>query len=227
MDEEERLREREETKRLLYVALTRARDRLYLGSVLKDGAFVAGRGSLAEVLPDTLRALFVRAAQASGEAIEWTAASGHPYRFMVCAPPPDVPQPAPVAGTAEAVSGEKSLAPPAQTTSALARLTIATSSTVVDARRALAQHAETAALVASGEAVFDVPFSAVEPGGTRIVRGAIDCLVRHADGSVTVFAVESGTPCAAHDERLSFLLGIARSLFPSAVVNGRTLYWNQ
>src|SRR4029079_2791737 len=43
LDEEERFREREETKRLLYVALTRARDRLYLATALKDGAFSAGR----------------------------------------------------------------------------------------------------------------------------------------------------------------------------------------
>jgi hypothetical protein len=35
----------------MYVALTRARDRLYLGTVLKDGALAMGRGSLAEVLP--------------------------------------------------------------------------------------------------------------------------------------------------------------------------------
>ena len=38
-------------KRLLYVALTRARDRLYLSSALKDGVMVPGRGSLGEVLP--------------------------------------------------------------------------------------------------------------------------------------------------------------------------------
>ena len=36
-DEDDAAKEREETKRLLYVALTRARDRLYLGSVLKEG----------------------------------------------------------------------------------------------------------------------------------------------------------------------------------------------
>jgi ATP-dependent helicase/nuclease subunit A len=83
-DEVERFREREETKRLLYVALTRARDRLYLGSVLKEGAFVAGRGSLADVLPDTLRALFVRAAQETSGSVEWTAESGRSYRFRVC-----------------------------------------------------------------------------------------------------------------------------------------------
>ena len=47
MDEAERQREKHETKRLLYVALTRARDRLYLASALKDGVLVPGRGSLA------------------------------------------------------------------------------------------------------------------------------------------------------------------------------------
>src|SRR5262249_50059141 len=46
-DEDQSAREREETKRLLYVALTRARDRLYLSGVAKDGVLRPGRGSLA------------------------------------------------------------------------------------------------------------------------------------------------------------------------------------
>jgi ATP-dependent exoDNAse (exonuclease V) beta subunit len=50
-DEDATAREREETKRLLYVAVTRARDRLYLAAAVKDGAFKPGRGSLGEVLP--------------------------------------------------------------------------------------------------------------------------------------------------------------------------------
>jgi ATP-dependent helicase/nuclease subunit A len=83
-DEEERFREREETKRLLYVALTRARDRLYVGTVLKDGLFAIGRGSLGEVLPDAFRGLFVRAAQDPEASIEWTAQSGRGYRFQIC-----------------------------------------------------------------------------------------------------------------------------------------------
>ncbi len=80
-DDEERFREREETKRLMYVALTRARDRLYLGTVLKDGALAIGRGSLAEVLPDSLRGVFVRAAPEPGTSIAWSAASGRDYWF--------------------------------------------------------------------------------------------------------------------------------------------------
>jgi hypothetical protein len=40
------------------VAVTRARDRLYLGAVVKDGVFKPGRGSLGEVLPLRFRPLF-------------------------------------------------------------------------------------------------------------------------------------------------------------------------
>jgi ATP-dependent helicase/nuclease subunit A len=85
MDEADREREKHETRRLLYVAVTRARDRLYLSSALKDGVMVAGRGSLAEVLPESLKALFVRAASAPpGEAVEWTSAAGRTFTWRVC-----------------------------------------------------------------------------------------------------------------------------------------------
>jgi ATP-dependent helicase/nuclease subunit A len=53
-DEETQAREREETKRLLYVALTRARDRLYLSATAGGGSCRTGRGSLGEVLPRSL-----------------------------------------------------------------------------------------------------------------------------------------------------------------------------
>jgi len=88
-DEEEKAREREETKRLLYVALTRARDRLYLGSVLKDGRLAPGRGSLADVLPDSLKALFARAAVLADprEPLTWTASTGRAFAFRSCAAP--------------------------------------------------------------------------------------------------------------------------------------------
>ena len=82
VDEDYDVREREETKRLLYVALTRARDRLYLGSVLKDGRLVPARGSLAEVLP---AALLDRLCDTAGS-VQWAASSGAVHRFSVCAP---------------------------------------------------------------------------------------------------------------------------------------------
>ena len=83
-DDDAAAREREETKRLLYVAVTRARDRLYLASVLgRDGAFIAARGGVGEVLPQDLREVFTRAASSHGDAIEW--ANGGVHRFVVCA----------------------------------------------------------------------------------------------------------------------------------------------
>jgi ATP-dependent helicase/nuclease subunit A len=68
-DEDVGAREREESKRLLYVALTRARDRLYLSATVKDGVCRTGKGSLGEVLPAGVRAKFIGAlaAAASGE----------------------------------------------------------------------------------------------------------------------------------------------------------------
>jgi ATP-dependent helicase/nuclease subunit A len=70
-DDDDRAREREETKRLLYVALTRARDRLYLGTVVKDGRVQPGRGSLAEVLPDSFIGSLNAAAAIPGEPVRW------------------------------------------------------------------------------------------------------------------------------------------------------------
>jgi ATP-dependent helicase/nuclease subunit A len=58
-DEDAQAREREESKRLLYVALTRARDRLYLSAAFKDGVCRFGRGSLGEVLPASVKSRFV------------------------------------------------------------------------------------------------------------------------------------------------------------------------
>jgi ATP-dependent exoDNAse (exonuclease V) beta subunit len=86
MDEMDRVRERHEGRRLLYVALTRARDRLYLSSALKKGAVAPGRGSLAEVLPESICGLFARAASAFPEAptVAWTSSAGHTFEFRIC-----------------------------------------------------------------------------------------------------------------------------------------------
>ena len=84
-DEDDTRRAREETKRLLYVAVTRARDRLYLASAVKEGRLQPGRGSLAEVLPATLIAQLL---DDTRESIEWHASSGQVHRLRVCASAP-------------------------------------------------------------------------------------------------------------------------------------------
>jgi ATP-dependent helicase/nuclease subunit A len=77
-DEDVAAKEKEESKRLLYVALTRARDRLYLSATVKDGVCRMGKGSLGEVLPAAARARFIgaavaRAAEQAPQVLERTA----------------------------------------------------------------------------------------------------------------------------------------------------------
>ena len=87
VDRDAAAREREETKRLLYVAMTRARDRLYLAATLtSDGELRPGKGSLADVLPSSLHAVFVAAGTAAaGDLVTWTGPS-HVHRFRACQP---------------------------------------------------------------------------------------------------------------------------------------------
>ena len=71
-DKDDEGKEHEETKRLLYVALTRARDRLYLAGTVSGGKLVLQRGSIGKVLPASLTEAM--AAQ-SGEAVTWAGGS--------------------------------------------------------------------------------------------------------------------------------------------------------
>ena len=100
-DRDQRGRELEETKRLLYVAATRARDRLYLSATLTRGAIRAGAGSLAAVVPPGLLAELA-AGVAGGRRTTWTGPSGRAHAFAVVEPetarasfrPPGAPAPA-------------------------------------------------------------------------------------------------------------------------------------
>jgi ATP-dependent helicase/nuclease subunit A len=87
----EAARDLEETKRLLYVALTRARDRLYLASVLKDGKLQPAIGSLGAVLPAEVRELFERASVTPVDDIAWGGPTGV-HRFRICRPGEEGPR---------------------------------------------------------------------------------------------------------------------------------------
>jgi ATP-dependent helicase/nuclease subunit A len=87
-DEDAKEREREETKRLLYVALTRARARLYLASEVKDGRWRPAAGSLGEVLPSLFKAKFEAAAMLPApKTTEWAASSGRNHSLRICPVP--------------------------------------------------------------------------------------------------------------------------------------------
>ncbi|MFB3853407.1 MAG: UvrD-helicase domain-containing protein [Vicinamibacterales bacterium] len=84
-DEDCRAREREETKRLLYVAVTRARERLYICAAAREGQLFGASGSLAEVFPASFTEFLssVRSAPDS-RVLEWVTPTGsvHPVRVL-------------------------------------------------------------------------------------------------------------------------------------------------
>lgn len=169
-DEDDAAKEREETKRLLYVALTRARDRLYLGSVLKEGRLQPGRGSLAEVLPQTLIDSFA----AAGTECEWRASSGVVHRFRRCEPrtgEPRISEPR--------ISEPANLDPPAPLVDAAQpRMSIASAIAIGDERSRVDRVASTSDRLI-GTLVHrllqrvgfrDLPFDEIRDAASRLVR---------------------------------------------------------
>ncbi|HTH26817.1 MAG TPA: UvrD-helicase domain-containing protein [Vicinamibacterales bacterium] len=78
-DRDDEEKDHEETKRLLYVALTRARDRLYLAGTIASGKLTLQRGSIGRVLPASLTAV-MGLGGAQPEVIWAGAASTHAIR---------------------------------------------------------------------------------------------------------------------------------------------------
>jgi ATP-dependent helicase/nuclease subunit A len=100
-------RDSEELRRLLYVAVTRARDRLYLAAELDHrGQVRRGARSLASLLPSSLLATFAQAdATPDVERVSWDGPGGR-FTFRVCRPAP----PSPASRLAEADTAELDVA---------------------------------------------------------------------------------------------------------------------
>jgi hypothetical protein len=203
-DEAERAREREETKRLLYVACTRARDRLYLSTVLKDGQFTAGPGSLGAVLPDSLKAVFAQAASVSAGEIAWPASSGRVYAFRRC------------------LVQEHSVCTSGSTAATFDRFDPA-SEREVSLRVDLAGNGALPPIALEpGRTISGVPFTLRDPlAPERLVRGRFDALVREPDGTIRVTTFASAPlPTRQDHARHDASLTAARALFPNAQVDG-------
>jgi ATP-dependent helicase/nuclease subunit A len=103
-DRDADLKEQEETKRLLYVAFTRARDRLYLSAVFTNQGLLTVRGSLGRMLPASLAAALGAARAARGGELAWAGATAE-HRFRVVGTPGASPcmwrLPAPPAGRSD------------------------------------------------------------------------------------------------------------------------------
>ena len=305
IDESERTRELEETKRLLYVAITRARDRLYFASVVTQGKLKPGRGSLSEILPVSFLNVFGAAAQDQRrDQVEWAGHATRIHRFEVWQAPnisdPNraarrllhagdtqtrrrhddfiqlqprdvVPRVAATSYLADRISQgetrrmEDTPSDSSRLCGALVHRLLQschapetihseelkwrawellrsderaypdTSRLVVNEAvrlyQAIVRH-ETVQQAMRGECLYEVSFSVyLEPkffenrrAGPCIVRGVIDCLVRHDDGRMTVVEFKTGIPRSEHREQIALYQAAAETLFPAASVDALLVY---
>ena len=276
-------RETEELRRLMYVAATRARDRLYLGAeVDSKGALRRGARSLATLLPQSLADQFTAAVQTDAPDVEWQS-DGQTFALHVCrvSPPPDSPNALPdaaaedlgdvdpltsdhISRAASAPANERAPASQSFGDTERGRL-IGTivhrlfqrhrhrepAGDLLDMIRAMLrphersdiddldafsadaaalfarmrQSPDVRALLASGDCLYEVPFSFQHPNAPDdIVRGRIDCLVIPTAGSVTVLEFKTGHPHPAHARQLSIYVEAARRIFPDREIGGKTVY---
>ena len=88
----ERTRDQEESRRLLYVAMTRARDRLYFSAEIADEKKFNSATGFSKLLPSALRRSMIAALpDRAAPRVEWTSAAGEVFAFAVCSPDPDPP----------------------------------------------------------------------------------------------------------------------------------------
>ena len=296
-DADAKAKDREETKRLLYVALTRARDRLYLASEVKEARWRAFGGSLGDILPAGVKARFEAASLSpTPETVEWIAASGQVHTLRVCAgagPSIDDPRSTIDAG-ASPVDGPQSpdnfaalvdpfelprvavtsaLAPRAEShrrnhidtssrsltgilvhrlfervgmslagderaqevSDELARLIRDEERVEVDdveqvfteargAYFALCGQPNLSEALASGDALFEVPFSVRPAASQTILRGTFDCLIRRRDGGITILELKTGKAAPEHDDQLEMYVKAASAMYPGTPVEGKLVY---
>jgi RecB family exonuclease len=88
--------------------------------------------------------------------------------------------------------------------------------------RALRGHSELRTEYEAGDVFHEVPFSFFADG--CIVRGAIDCLIRRADGSVRILEFKTGRRREEHQRQAELYRRAAAAVFPDAPVAVDVVY---
>jgi ATP-dependent exoDNAse (exonuclease V) beta subunit len=96
----------------------------------------------------------------------------------------------------------------------------------ITAWNAIRRRPDVAELLASGQCLYEVPFSMrrEQDGGSQVLRGTIDCLVQRNDGSIAVLEFKTGKRRSSHEQQLALYVGAARILFPQAAIEGHLIY---
>jgi ATP-dependent helicase/nuclease subunit A len=252
-DRDVQAKDHEETKRLLYVALTRARDRLYLGATRAAGALTMAKGSLGRILPASL--LAAMASPSADDDVVWVGESATHRLRRVPAPgeAPTVWRPArhersltddfaplpasgvprvPVTGAeGPAEAGHYAGGGSDRQLGALVHRLLprvlagdpaGEDELAVRMATQMASQPGLQELLASGRAMFEVPFSMALPDGA-ILRGSIDCVVV-SDQVMTVLEFKTGAPQPDHERQLAVYVDALRARHPGVTVDGRLFY---
>jgi ATP-dependent exoDNAse (exonuclease V) beta subunit len=87
---------------------------------------------------------------------------------------------------------------------------------------ALSRRPDVQALYRSGDALHEVPFTLMRNG--RAIRGTIDCLVRSADGRMTVLEFKTGRPRPEDRAQAELYRQAVQAVFPHATVAVQVVY---
>src|SRR5262249_54329712 len=89
----------------------------------------------------------------------------------------------------------------------------------------LRERADVRELVESGACQYEVPFTFCPPDRPGdVVRGRIDCLVRTADGNLTVLEFKTGQARPEHEDQVAIYRAALRVLAPDRRVDVRIVY---
>lgn len=102
---------------------------------------------------------------------------------------------------------------------------VPTATQAVHLFRSMWSDAELSMLLRHGTPLFEVPFSYLPPDQPGVcLRGAVDCLVQAADGSLVVLEFKTGRPRPEHQLQADLYVRAMRAAFPGTAVTSRIWY---
>ena len=89
----------------------------------------------------------------------------------------------------------------------------------------LRSQSEVRALLSDGVCHYELPFSLQRVGEPAVVvRGRIDCVVRHADGRLTILEFKTGQRRPEHEAQAAIYVDALRAAMPDSNVSARIVY---
>ena len=210
----------EEEKRLLYVALTRAKDYLVLSSL--DATHRERHATFNNLLPKSLRELLPEAATTDAPELAWKPASDT-HRLRVIRP---ASSPQHYHGTTTTPSHTLALEPlPLPTISRMKASHLADRkrgvSETTSFYRQLPRHPELTPLLQNGVVSREVPFVLIRE--EQRIRGSIDSLILLQDRAIVV-DYKTEQPSETHRLQMGIYLEATQALFPKHKVEGLIFY---